>query len=357
MPAMKALVLAGGSGTRLRPITHTSAKQLIPVANKPVLFYGLEQLRDAGMTDIGIVVGETRAEVMEAVGDGSALGIHVTYVPQEAPLGLAHAVLISRDFLGEDDFCMFLGDNFLMGGVTELVEEFRNSSADAQILLTEVAEPQFYGVAVLDESGAVVRMVEKPKDPPSNLAVVGVYMFRPVVHEAVRAIQPSARGELEITDAVAWLIATGHDVRSHMVTGYWKDTGRLQDMLECNRRVLEGLQHDVRGSVDEESELVGRVVIEEGARIIRSKVRGPAIIGRDTTVVDSYIGPFTSVYHDCTITGSGLEHSIILEGCTITGVGRIEDSLLGKSVTVQVSARAPRAHRLMLGDHSLVSLP
>jgi glucose-1-phosphate thymidylyltransferase len=354
---MKALVLAGGFGTRLRPITHTSAKQLIPVANKPVLFYGLEQLRDAGIVDIGIVVGETAPEVMAAVGDGSALGINVTYIPQEFPLGLAHAVLIARDFLGEDDFCMFLGDNFLLGGVTELVEEFRDSTADAQILLTEVAEPQFYGVAVLDDSGAVVRMVEKPKDPPSNLAVVGVYMFRPVVHEAVRAIKPSERGELEITDAIAWLIATGRDVRSHMVTGYWKDTGRLQDLLECNRRVLEGLEPDVRGTVDDESELHGRVVVEEGANVIRSTVRGPAIIGRDTTVVDSYVGPFTSIYHDCRITGTELEHSIILADCTITGVGRIEDSLLGKSVTVEVSARAPRAHRLMLGDHSVVRLP
>jgi glucose-1-phosphate thymidylyltransferase len=354
---MKALVLAGGFGTRLRPITHTSAKQLIPVANKPVLFYGLEQLRDAGIIDIGIVVGETAPEVMAAVGDGSVLGISVTYIPQEFPLGLAHAVLIARDFLGDDDFCMFLGDNFLLGGVTELVEEFRDSTADAQILLTEVAEPQFYGVAVLDDAGAVVRMVEKPKDPPSNLAVVGVYMFRPVVHEAVRAIKPSERGELEITDAIAWLIATGRDVRSHMVTGYWKDTGRLQDLLECNRRVLEGLEPDVRGTVDDESELLGRVVVEEGASVIRSTVRGPAIIGRDTTVVDSYVGPFTSIYHDCRITRTELEHSIILADCTITGVGRIEDSLLGKSVTVEVSARAPRAHRLMLGDHSVVRLP
>ncbi|GAB3594566.1 glucose-1-phosphate thymidylyltransferase [Angustibacter peucedani] len=354
---MKALVLAGGSGTRLRPITHTSAKQLIPVANKPVLFYGLEQLRDAGITDIGIIVGETAAEVKEAVGDGSDLGIRVTYVPQEAPLGLAHAVLVARDFLGDDDFCMFLGDNFLLGGVTELVAGFAESGADAQILLTEVAEPQFYGVAVLDDDGSVVRMVEKPKDPPSNLAVVGVYMFKPVIHEAVRAIEPSARGELEITDAIAWLISTGRDVRSHMVTGYWKDTGRLQDMLACNRQVLEGLDADVRGTVDDESELVGRVVVEEGAQVVRSTVRGPAIIGRGTTVTDSYIGPFTSVYHGCRIDSTELEHSIVLEDCTVVGVSRIEDSLLGKSVTVERSDRAPRAHRLMLGDHSSVSIP
>ena len=354
---MKALVLAGGAGTRLRPITHTSAKQLIPVANKPVLFYGLEQLRDAGMTDVGIIVGDTREEVMSAVGDGTELGIKATYIHQEAPLGLAHTVLIARDFLGDDDFCMFLGDNFLLGGITELVAEFESSKADAQILLTEVAEPQFYGVAVLDDHGRVVELLEKPSDPPSNLAVVGVYMFRPSVHEAVRAIGPSARGELEITDAIEWLIQSGRDVRSHMVSGYWKDTGRLQDMLECNRKVLEGIEPRNDGSVDEHSHVVGRVVVEEGASITRSTVRGPAIIGKGTSVVDAYIGPFTSVYHDCEITRTELEHSIVLEQCVIIGVGRIEDSLLGKSVTVTVSDQQPRAHRLMLGDHSVVSFP
>jgi glucose-1-phosphate thymidylyltransferase len=357
MPRVKALVLAGGAGTRLRPITHTSAKQLIPVANKPVLFYGLEQLRDAGITEVGIIVGDTREEVMSAVGDGTELGIKATYIHQEAPLGLAHTVLIARDFLGDDDFCMFLGDNFLLGGIIELVAEFESSKADAQILLTEVAEPQFYGVAVLDDHGRVVELLEKPSDPPSNLAVVGVYMFRPSIHEAVRAIEPSARGELEITDAIEWLIQSGRDVRSHMVSGYWKDTGRLQDMLECNRKVLEGIEPRNDGSVDEHSHVVGRVVVEEGASITRSTVRGPAIIGKGTRVVDAYIGPFTSVYHDCEITRTELEHSIVLEQCVIIGVGRIEDSLLGKSVTVTVSDQQPRAHRLMLGDHSVVSFP
>ncbi|MPZ94220.1 MAG: glucose-1-phosphate thymidylyltransferase [Propionibacteriales bacterium] len=354
---MKALVLAGGAGSRLRPITHTSAKQLIPVANKPVLFYGLEQLRDAGIVDVGIIVGDTRAEVMNAVGDGSALGIRVTYIPQDAPLGLAHTVLIARDFLGADDFCMFLGDNFLLGGIQDFVKRFQDSDADAQILLTEVAEPQFFGVAVLDDAGQVVQLMEKPKDPPSNLALVGVYMFRPVIHDAVRAIEPSARGELEITDAIAWLIGQGLTVTSHRVSGYWKDTGRLQDMLECNRQVLEGIETRIDGDVDESSELVGRVVVQRGARIVGSTVRGPAIIGENTVVTGSYIGPFTSVYHGCTITDTELEHSIVLEDCTLDGVGRIEDSLLGKSVTVKVDRRAPRAHRLMLGDHSVVTLP
>jgi glucose-1-phosphate thymidylyltransferase len=354
---VKALVLAGGAGTRLRPITHTSAKQLIPVANKPVLFYGLEQLRDAGITDVGIIVGDTRDEVMAAVGDGTELGIKATYIPQDQPLGLAHTVLIARDFLGQDDFCMFLGDNFLLGGIADLVTGFESSAAAAHILLTEVAEPQFYGVAVLDDEGGVVELLEKPPNPPSNLALVGVYMFRPSIHEAVRAIEPSARGELEITDAIEWLIRAGYDVQSHRVTGYWKDTGRLQDMLECNRKVLEGVEPSNAGTVDDHSTLVGRVIVQEGASIVRSTVRGPAIIGRGTEVVDSYIGPFTSIYHGCRIDRTEIEHSIVLEDCVITGVGRIEDSLLGKSVTVSVSDLQPRAHRLMLGDHSLVTLP
>jgi glucose-1-phosphate thymidylyltransferase len=354
---MKALVLAGGSGTRLRPITHTSAKQLIPVANKPVLHYGLEQLRDAGITDIGIIVGDTRHEVMTALGDGSSLGLRISYIHQEKPQGLAHAVLIAREYLGEGPFCMFLGDNFLLGGMTDFVHEFEASGADAQILLTRVAEPQFFGVAVLDEDGQVVELLEKPTDPPTDLAVVGVYMFRKAIHEAVRAITPSARGELEITDAIEYMIREGLDVRSHRVTGYWKDTGRLQDLLECNRTVLERLEPRVDGTVDEHSEVVGRVVVEQGATVIRSRIRGPAIIGRGTQVKDSFIGPFTSVYTDCQIIDTSLEHSMVLEGCHIEGVARLEDSLLGKSVTVRTTRRKPGAHRVMLGDHSEVELP
>ena len=353
---MKALVLAGGSGTRLRPITHTSAKQLIPVANKPVLFYGLEQLRDAGVIDVGIVVGETAAEVKAAVGDGSALGVHVTYLQQEAPLGLAHGVLIAREFLGDDDFIMLLGDNFLIGGLSQFVSDFINSDTEVQLLLTEVAEPQFYGVAVLDDQGRVVRLVEKPTIPPSNLALVGVYLFRPLIHEAVAAISPSARGELEITDAISWLIHRDARVRSRMVTGYWKDTGRLEDMLECNRRVLETLIPRIEGKVDSASRITGRVVVEAGAIIERSTVRGPAIIGRGTHVLDSYVGPFTSIYHDCIIDRTELEHSIILEQCVIRDVSRIEDSLIGKNVEVSRSIESPRAHRLMVGDHSRVSI-
>ncbi len=353
---MKALVLSGGAGTRLRPITHTSAKQLVPVANKPVLFYGLEAIRDAGVTEVGIIVGDTQAEIEAAVGDGSALGITVTYLRQDAPLGLAHCVLIARDFLGEDDFVMYLGDNFIIGGITELVAEFRDAAYDAQILLTRVDNPSQFGVAELGADGRVSTLVEKPKEPRSDLALVGVYMFRPVIHEAVRAIKPSPRGELEITDALQWLIDNGHDVRPHLVTGYWKDTGRLEDMLECNRKVLESVEPAVRGHVDESSQLIGRVIVEEGAVIERSTVRGPAIIGRDTVIRDAYVGPFTSIYFGCTIERTEIEHSIVLEESTIRGVSRIEDSLIGKQVEVVPSAALPRAHRLMLGDHSRVSL-
>ena len=353
---MKALVLSGGAGTRLRPITHTSAKQLVPVANKPVLFYGLEAIRDAGVTDVGIIVGDTAAEIEAAVGDGSELGIRVTYIKQDAPLGLAHCVLIAQDFLGDDDFVMYLGDNFIIGGITELVDEFRAGTYDAQILLTKVDNPSQFGVAELGPNGGVTTLVEKPKEPRSDLALVGVYMFRPVVHDAVRAIKPSARGELEITDALQWLIDEGRDVRPHLVTGYWKDTGRLEDMLECNRKVLESVEPLVAGTVDADSSLIGRVVVEEGAVIERSVVRGPAIIGRDTVLRDTYVGPFTSIYFGCLLEDTEIEHSIVLEQSTIRGVGRIEDSLIGKEVEVSPSTALPKAHRLMLGDHSRVSI-
>jgi glucose-1-phosphate thymidylyltransferase len=353
---VKALVLAGGSGTRLRPITHTSAKQLVPVANKPVLFYGLEAIRDAGITDVGIIVGDTAAEIEFAVGDGSALGISVTYIRQDAPLGLAHAVLIARDYLGDAPFVMYLGDNLIIGGIADLVEEFRRTEPDALILLTRVPNPSAFGVAELGPDGRVERLVEKPLEPLSDLALVGVYLFGPAVHEAVRAIKPSARGELEITEAIQWLVDAGRDVAPHLVTGYWKDTGRLDDMLETNRHLLESLEPAVRGSVDESSTIVGRVVIEEGASLVRSTVRGPAIIGRNTTLVDTYVGPFTSIYHSCVIESTEIEYSIVLERATIRGIGRIEDSLIGRDAEVVPSEALPRAHRLMLGDHSRVSV-
>lgn len=356
MTDVKALVLSGGAGTRLRPITHTSAKQLVPVANKPVLFYGLEAIRDAGVTEVGVVVGDTEDEIRAAVGDGSRFGLNVTYLRQEAPLGLAHCVHIAREFLGDDDFVVYLGDNFIVGGITPLVDEFRAGDMDAQILLTHVPDPTQFGVAELDEAGRVVGLEEKPKDPKSDLALVGVYMFRPVVHDAVRAITPSGRGELEITDAIAWLIDGGREVRSHRVSGYWKDTGRVEDMLECNRTVLETFEPAVRGVVDTESELVGRVVVEPGAQVVRSVVRGPAVIGSGTRIVDSYVGPYTSVAHDCLVQDTEIEYSIVLSDATIRGVSRVEHSLIGREVEVVPSPRMPRAHRLVLGDHSRVQI-
>ncbi len=353
---MKALVLSGGAGTRLRPITHTSAKQLLPVANKPVLFYGLEAIRDAGITDVGVVVGDTAPAIKEAVGDGSLFGLRVTYIPQEAPLGLAHAVLVARDFLGDDDFVMYLGDNFIVGGIAELVEGFRAARPDAQIMLTQVADPREFGVAELDEYGQVVGLEEKPAQPKSDLALVGVYMFTPCVHQAVRSLQPSWRGELEITEAIQRLIDDGRKVASTTISGYWKDTGNVTDMLEVNRLVLETVEPLRRGVVQPGCELIGRVVIGDGAEVTGSRIVGPAIIGAGARVTNSYIGPFTSVAEDCAITDSEIEYSIVLRGASIRGVRRIEASIIGRDVEVTPAPRIPKAHRLILGDHSKVQI-
>jgi glucose-1-phosphate thymidylyltransferase len=353
---MKALVLAGGSGTRLRPITHTCAKQLVPVANKPVLFYGLEAIRDAGVTDVGVVVGDTAPAIKEAVGDGSAFGLDVTYIRQQAPLGLAHAVLVARDFLGDDDFVMYLGDNFIVGGISALIQEFRSLRPDAMIMLTNVSDPRQFGVAELDASGQVIGLEEKPKQPKSDLALVGVYMFTPAIHEAVRQLKPSWRGELEITEAIEWLIRTGRKVTSTIISGYWKDTGNVGDMLEVNRMLLEGAEPRIAGTVDSATELIGRVVIEAGAQVSGSRIVGPVIIGADTVITDSYIGPFTSVAPGCVIVDSELEYSIVLRGASIRGVRRIEASLIGHDAEVTPAPRVPKAHRLILGDHSRVQI-
>ena len=365
---MKGLILSGGAGTRLRPITHTSAKQLVPVANKPILYFGLEDMAEAGITEVGIIVGDTRAEIADAVGDGSRFGLKVTYIPQDAPLGLAHCVLIARDFLGDDDFVMYLGDNLLRQGIAEFVAAFEadrsHTSQDhvdddppsAQILLAHVHDPQRFGVAEIGDDGEVVRLVEKPVDPPSDLALVGVYLFDPSIHEAVRAIAPSPRGELEITDAIQWLIDNGRRVRHEVVDGWWIDTGKLDPLLEGNRLVLETIEPRVDGDVDEDSHLLGRVVIEAGAKIINSTVRGPAIIGERTVLRNSYIGPYTSVYYDCEVINTEIEHSIVLEQSTITDVPRLADSLIGKEAVVRRSGARPRANRLMVGDHSVIDL-
>ncbi|MFB9674815.1 glucose-1-phosphate thymidylyltransferase [Streptosporangium vulgare] len=353
---MKALVLAGGSGTRLRPITHTSAKQLVPVANKPVLFYGLEAIAAAGVREIGIVVGDTHAEIEAAVGDGRAFGLEVTYIRQRAPLGLAHAVLVARDYLGDDDFVMYLGDNFIVGGINDVVERFTRERPAAHIMLTTVGDPRQFGVAELDATGRVVGLEEKPPVPKSDLALVGVYLFTAAIHEAVAELKPSWRGELEITDAVHWLIADGRRVESSVISGYWKDTGNVTDMLEVNRLVLESLEPRVDGLVDEASQLIGRVVVEPGAEIERSRVVGPAIIGPGARIRDSYIGPFTSIAAGCAVSGSEIEYSIVLPRSSIAGVSRIEASLIGHDVEVTPAPTTPRAHRLVLGDHSKVQI-
>ena len=353
---MKALVLAGGSGSRLRPITHTSAKQLLPVANKPVLFYGLEAIRDASITDVGIVVGDTEPAIRAAVGDGSGFDLSVTYIRQDAPRGLAHAVLIAREFLGDDPFVMYLGDNFIVGGIAALVAEFTSARPDAQIMLTKVSDPRQFGVAELGASGEVIGLEEKPEQPKSDLALVGVYIFTAAVHEAVRRLRPSWRGELEITEAIQWLLDHGRKVRSTIITGYWKDTGNVADMLEVNRMVLEGMEPRVDGSADDASELIGRVVIEAGAKVSGSRIVGPAIIGAGTRIRGSYVGPFTSVAPSCVISGSEIEYSIVMRGASIQGVRRIEASLIGHDVEVTPSDKVPRAHRLVLGDHSKVQI-
>jgi glucose-1-phosphate thymidylyltransferase len=358
--SLKGLVLSGGRGTRLRPITHTNAKQLIPVANKPILFYGLEAIRDAGITDIGIIVGATYEEIKGEVGDGSRFGVRITYIHQEAPLGLAHAVMVAEDYLAGDAFVMYLGDNLIKNGIRDLVAEFRARRPNSQILLAHVPNPSQFGVAELKD-GKVVRLEEKPKTPRSDLALVGVYMFDANIMKAVKAIEPSRRGELEITDAIQWLVDQGFEVVPHIVDGWWKDTGKLEDLLEANRIILDTMDQRIDGSVDASSDIQFKVVIERGAEVVNSVIRGPAIIGRNTTINNAYIGPFTSVYDNCRIENVEIQHSIICENSVITDVPsqrtfRIEDSLVGKNVEITRTEQKPKAHRFLLGDSSRVSL-
>jgi glucose-1-phosphate thymidylyltransferase len=352
---LKGLILSGGAGTRLRPITYTSAKQLVPVAGKPVLFYGLEAMREAGILDVGIVVGDTESEIRAAVGDGEAFGLRVTYIRQVAPLGLAHAVATAHGFLGTSAFCMYLGDNLLLDGISEFVERFRVGTSDATILLQSVSDPSSYGVAVL-EGDRVTRLVEKPADPPSDLALVGVYLFRASIHEIIATLEPSARGELEITDAIQGLVDQGYRVEPHLVTGWWKDTGQLRDILEANRLILERLERRIDGRLVD-ARVEGRVVVEAGAVLERCHVRGPAYIGAGVRITDAYIGPFTAISADVEIRNAEIEHSIILERSRVIDLSeRLVDSLLGRDVEVVRSVDRPRAHRLMLGDQSRVEI-
>ena len=375
---MKALILSGGKGTRLPPITHTSAKQLVPVANKPVLFYALEAIIAAGIRDIGIVVGDTRDEIQAAVKDGKDFGsdVSITYIHQEQPLGLAHAVKIAQPFLRDDRFLMFLGDNFIEGGLGELVQRFFSPGCPvhAQVMLKEVPDPEQFGVAQLrrldgqplsdgsslrDEDVRIVRLVEKPEEFVSNFALVGIYCFDRHIFEAINAIIPSPRGELEITDAIQYLLAHDYIVQPHILTGYWIDTGKMQDMLDANRAVLGRMKRSVAesASIDTNSQVHGEVILEENARLINSIVRGPAIIGSNVTLSNAYIGPFTAIAQGSTVVNSEIEHSIILEECTIRDIdGRIEDSLIGRRTQIYPSSAKPRAYKLLLGDNSRLGI-
>jgi glucose-1-phosphate thymidylyltransferase len=355
---LKGLILSGGRGTRLRPITYTSAKQLVPVANTPVLFFGIQAMADAGIRQIGIIISpETGDEIREAAGDGSRWDVELTYIVQDEPAGLAHAVLTAEPFLGDDGFVMYLGDNLLQGGIDDLVAAFREHEPEALILLTSVPDPQNYGVAELGPGGrGIVRLVEKPAEPPSDLALVGVYMFTPLIHQAAKSIKPSARGELEITDAIQWLVDAGKTVESHVVRGWWKDTGRLDDMLEANRLILETVQRRVEGELID-SQVEGRVVVEPGAVLERSTVRGPAVIGAGAVVRDAYVGPYTAVGEGCVIEQAEVEHSILLEASEVRHLdGRMESSLLGKNVRIFRGTRQPRAYRFMVGDNSEIGI-
>ncbi len=363
MEQLKGLILSGGKGTRLRPITHTSAKQLVPVANKPVLFYGIEAMAQAGIEEVGIIIApETGPEIEAAAGDGARFGVRITYVVQDEPAGLAHAVLTAEEFLGGSPFVMYLGDNLLQGGISDLVTAFREHRPDALILLTPVTDPENYGVAELapvepgETTGRVVALVEKPAQPATDLALVGVYMFTAQIHEAARAIRPSARGELEITDAIQHLVDSGLRVEPHIVRGWWKDTGRLEDMLEANQLILDNIVRSVEGELID-SQVDGRVVVERGARLERTRVRGPAVIGAGAQLRNCYIGPYTAIGERCSITGAEVEHSILLEGSSVCDLdGRMESSLLGRNVSVRRGDRQPRAYRFMVGDNSDISI-
>jgi glucose-1-phosphate thymidylyltransferase len=356
MKPLKGLILSGGKGTRLRPITHTSAKQLVPVANKPVLFYGIESLVAAGVEEIGIIIApETGAEIEAAAGDGTKFGASITYIEQDAPSGLAHAVLTAEPFLNGSPFVMYLGDNLLRDGITELVEQFRAEEPDAMILLTSVPDPENYGVAELD-GDKVARLVEKPKQPQSDLALVGVYMFTPAIFDAARAIEPSWRNELEITDAIQWLIDSGLRVDPHTVRGWWKDTGQVQDMLDANRLILDDLGERLEGELVD-SRVEGRVVIEPGVRLERATVRGPAIIGAGSRIVDAYIGPYSAIGENVTIERAEIEHSIVLSGSSVRDLdGRMEASLIGRNVTISRSPELPKAYRFVVGDNAEIAI-
>jgi glucose-1-phosphate thymidylyltransferase len=355
---LKALVLSGGKGTRLRPLTYTAAKQLVPVANRPILFYVLDNIARAGVRDVGMVISpETGKEIQSAVKNGKNWGLRVEYLLQDEPLGLAHAVKIAKAFLGRDPFVMYLGDNLIGCGIGQFREQFEGSAADATILLKEVDNPSSFGIAETDDQGQVKRLVEKPKEPKSNLALVGIYFFSPRIHEAIDLIQPSWRGELEITDAIQRLLDQGCKVLSHRLEGWWLDTGKKDDLLTANTVVLdEWVQRHIEGEVDDRSHVSGRVQLGKGSRVIDSTIRGPVVVGENVQIEGSFVGPFTSIGNGCRVVSAVLEHSVVLEEATIEHVDRLEDSILGKRASVMNGHNHHRAYRLMLGDDSLVEL-
>lgn len=352
---MKALILSGGHGTRLRPLTYSQQKQLIPVANKPVLFYAIEDVIEAGIHDIGIIVGPNADQVKKTVlsRDWDA---NIEFIYQGDPKGLAHAILVAREFLGDEDFVMYLGDNILREGIVRHLEHFKKGNFDASILLQEVPNPQQFGVAELSEDGKTIkRLIEKPKVPPSNLALVGIYFFKPVIHEAVRNIKPSWRNELEITDAIQWLIDHGYKVGWTKVTGWWKDTGKPEDILDANRLILDDIERNIK--VETNAKIIGRVVVEEGTEIDGNTViKGPVIIGKNCKIKNAYIGPYTSIGDNCIIENTEIEDSVILEGCEIRNAGRILESLIGKEVKIMERNQHPIGRKLILGDRSQVIL-
>jgi glucose-1-phosphate thymidylyltransferase len=355
----RALILAGGTGSRLRPFTYTRAKQLVPLANKPVLFWVIEQLVEAGVRQLGIVVGDTEDQIRAAVGDGSSFGpdLSVRYLRQDAPRGIAHAISLGEELAAGEPFLVVLGDNFVRGGIRRHVERFAASGAAAGVLLAEVPDASAFGVAELRD-GRLVRVVEKPAQPPSRLAVTGIYYFTPLVFEVIAGLRPSARGEYEVSDAISGLIERGEEVAYGVLDDAWIDTGKREDILEANRLVLEQLRRDVRGSVDADSTLSGAVVVSEGATIERSVVKGPAVIGPGCRLEEAYVGSFTSVDRDCLLRRVEISHSMVLDGCRLEDVhGRIEDSLIGRNVTLTNSQLRPRALKLALGDFSVVRVP
>ncbi len=354
---VKGLVLSGGKGTRLRPITHTAAKQLVPVANKPILFFVLENLAAAGVTDVGIVIApETGPAIRDAVGDGSAFGITTTWICQDRPAGLAHAVQVAQPFLQDSPFVMYLGDNLIGARVTKYVREFAECDAGAKILLKPVDNPSSFGIAVVDERGDVTRLVEKPANPPSNLALVGVYFFRPIIHDAIAAIRPSDRGELEITDAIQHLLDTGAQVQARVIPEWWLDTGKKDDLLAANTTVLDSTcESNVAGDVDAASVIQGRVDIARGSRIRNSRILGPVVIGHDCEIVDSFVGPFTSVGNGSIIRSSSIQHTVLMDECHIENIDRLEDSLIGRCGRVHRNG-SRGALKLSLGDDSEVEV-